>query len=122
MSNIKVTAGTQLIVIDPETTTVSVNNSGPQQIVVDSEKTTVSVINAGPQGPPGGGVGSNLYYRHNQDVPSNVWTIHHGLSLKANVSIFDSTDEEVDADIIHVDDNTTTITFAYSISGYAIFS
>ena len=104
MSNIKVTSGTQVILVDPETT-------------------QVSVINAGPQGPPGGGVGSNLYYRHNQNVPSTIWTINHNLGLRTNVSVYDSTDDEVEADIRWSDnDNTTIIIFAYGITGIAIFS
>lgn len=93
-----------------------------QQIIVDPATQAVSVINAGPQGPPGGGGGSSAYYKHDQDVPATLWTVNHNLGVRTNVAVYDSTNEEVDADIHYIDDNTTTITFAYAITGCAVFS
>lgn len=76
----------------------------------------------GPQGTTGSGTGGSSFYRFVQGVPSTVWTIPHNLGYKPNVQSFDSRPEQVQGDILHVDGNNLTITFAFAISGEAELS
>lgn len=119
---------TQEIVTNPQGTSITVVNTEQevrvfartQRIEVNPATQAVSLVYAGPQGPPG--ASGSAYYKHKQDVPDYVWTAHHNLGVRLNVSVFDSANDEIEGDVVHVDDNTTTITFAYAITGYAIFS
>lgn len=93
-----------------------------QLITVDPATQAVSVVNAGPVGPAGGGAGA-AYHKHSQNVPSTTWTVNHNLGIRTSVAVYDSADDEVEADIRWSDDdNTTVITFAYGITGIAVFS
>lgn len=118
--------------IDPKTQVINVESginkdvivlARTQEIIVDPSTQAVSVVNAGPQGPPGGGAGASAYYKHSQNVPSTTWTVDHNLGVRTSVAIYDSADDEVESDIRWLnDDNTTVITFAYGITGIAVFS
>lgn len=93
-----------------------------QVITVDPATQAVSVVNAGPVGPSGGGAGA-AYHKHSQNVPSTTWTVNHNLGIRTSVAVYDSADDEVEADIRWLNnDNTTIITFAYGITGIAVFS
>lgn len=119
------------VTVNPNANYITVNGASSsdvfvlaktQTIIVDPATQAVSVVNAGPHGPAGGGAGA-AYHKHSQNVPSTIWTINHNLGLRTNVSVYDSTDDEVEADIRWSDnDNTTIIIFAYGITGIAIFS
>jgi len=119
------------VTVNPNANYITVNGASSsdvfvlaktQTIIVDPATQAVSVVNAGPPGPAGGGAGA-AYHKHSQNVPSTIWTINHNLGLRTNVSVYDSTDDEVEADIRWSDnDNTTIIIFAYGITGIAIFS
>lgn len=105
-------------------------NGNPRPLVIHNNVTTPLVIKPlygpgapGPQGPPGPpGAETSFYHLHQQSVPAFVWTVNHNLSLKPNVSTFQSDDSCVEGDIVHVTANQLTITFGYAISGFAILS
>lgn len=75
---------------------------------------------AGPQGPPGEAGG---FYTHTQGVPSATWgPINHNLGFKPNVAVTASSGEEVEANVLHHDHNSLTITVASPFSGIATLS
>lgn len=122
MSNVSVNPNANYIHVDAAVSPEVLVLARTQTISVNPSTQTVSVINSGPPGPPGGGGGASAYYKHDQNIPSTVWTVNHNLGVRTNVAIYDSTNDEVDADVQYIDDNTTIITFAYAITGCAVFS
>lgn len=122
MSGVTVNPNANYIKVDAATSPEVFVLARTQIITVDPATQAVSVVNAGPPGPAGGGAGA-AYYRHTQNVPSTVWTIEHGLGIRTSVAVYDSADDEVESDIRWLNnDNTTVITFAYGITGIAVFS
>lgn len=62
-------------------------------------------------------------YRHIQGSAAAVWTINHNLGRRAaGVYVENSFGEECVADIVQVDDNQLTVTFAAAESGKAYVS
>lgn len=74
---------------------------------------------AGPEGPPGGGVDS---YRHVQSSGSTTWVINHGLSFRPNVSVVDSTGQEIIPEISYTSPTVVTLTFSAAVGGEAYLS
>lgn len=73
--------------------------------LVDGRVEVVGVSAVGPrgsQGPPGAGDP----FVHNQDVPSETWTIVHNMGYYPSVTIVDSADNVVLAHLRYVDLNT----------------
>lgn len=61
-----------------------------------------------------------IRHRHDQAVPSDEWTIPHGLNTKpAAVAIFDTSNTMVFGDVDHVDENNLVIRFSASFAGTA---
>jgi hypothetical protein len=76
----------------------------------------------GPPGPPGpSGVGSATM-THIQLAASTVWTITHNFGYKPNVTCFENDDVEIEGTLVHIDNNSLTITYSVLVSGYAILS
>ena len=73
----------------------------------------------GDQGPPGAALSG---YNHNQVVPSDTWTIDHGLGIRPNVAVTDSAGHRVEGGIHHVSDNSVVLTFSAAFSGRARLS
>jgi hypothetical protein len=65
-------------------------------------------------------VGETLRYTHTQASPLATWTIPHNLGRKPVVQIFTIGGIEVEAQFIHLTDNTTQIIFDAPFSGIAI--
>jgi hypothetical protein len=76
---------------------------------------------AGPPGPPGppGSVGS---YTHDQSVPSDVWTVDHGLGFKPNVTILDTAGSVCEGDIDYPSADRVILIFNAPFSGTAYLS
>lgn len=74
---------------------------------------------AGPEGPPRSVGGS---YTHTQGVATTTWTITHNLGYKPAVTTFDSLNQEVEGDLVHISTNQCSVTFSYPISGSASLS
>lgn len=55
---------------------------------------------------------------HVQTVPATVWTVEHHFGVRPHVDLIIS-DDDAEAAVHHVDDETTTITFGSAITGTA---
>jgi hypothetical protein len=84
-------------------------------------------VGAGPQGPPGpvGPPGSlppgsgDQNYVFTQVSGAVTWTVAHNLAKYPSVTIVDSANNELVADVHHVDQNNVTISFANATAGKA---
>lgn len=54
-----------------------------------------------------------------QNTPSTTWIINHGLGYKPNVSVYTLGGQEIEADILHTNDNQTQIFFSVPTTGIA---
>jgi hypothetical protein len=100
------------IVTQPQTVSVV---SSTQIINVDPITSSVSIINAGPPGPAGSSAG----YDHTQSSDSALWVINHNLGYKPSVQIFSVGGLEVIGEIHHISVNQVNVSFNDSISGSA---
>jgi hypothetical protein len=57
-----------------------------------------------------------------QAVASAVWTIDHPLDFRPNVTVIDSSGEQVEGDVVYVNDTTVRVTFSAAFSGTAYLS
>lgn len=73
----------------------------------------------GAQGPPGTSGGS---YVHDQQVPASTWVITHSLGFYPNVTVVDTSDREVEGDLVQTSMNSMTITFSAAFGGKAYLS
>lgn len=122
MSQIDVSSSIVHIDADSEIQHIEVMSS-TQVINVNPVTSEVCIILAGPPGPPGPPLPpSSTAYTHIQNTPSLVWTIHHNLGFKPNVTAFESDDVVIYGELLHVDVNTLTITYPVLISGFAFLS
>lgn len=71
----------------------------------------------GPAGPPGGG-----FFVYTQNTPAATWVIDHNLGRKVQVSLFNTVQVVVHADIQHGSINQTTVTFPSPFAGSAVLS
>ena len=69
----------------------------------------------GPPGPPSGAIS----YIHIQAMLSKVWTVNHNLNKHPAVDVEDPTGTAFQGSLYYVDNNTLTITFAYTATGRA---
>lgn len=65
------------------------------------------------------GVGDDVAYIHTQSIPSDTWVIHHGLNKFPSVTIVDSTNTEVIADIHHISTLQCEVSFSSPQTGTA---
>jgi len=73
----------------------------------------------GPPGPPGTGAVS---YTHVQSTPAAVWVISHNLGYQPNVTVIDSSNEQVEGDVIYGPIGTISVIFSGAFSGSAHLS
>lgn len=57
-------------------------------------------------------------YTHTQTVPADIWTVTHNLGKRVSVSVTDSTDQAIVAQITWIDDNTVQVDFNGLMTGY----
>ena len=74
----------------------------------------------GPIGPPGPATAAA--YTHVQAVPAAVWTITHPLAFQPNVTVIDSSNEQVEGDVIFGPLGTISLVFSGAFSGTAYLS
>lgn len=110
-----------VVVIDPP--------FDPITIVVDEpafDPVLVNITNPeGPPGPPGpaGPTGATSSgYQHVQGIPSTLWVISHNLGFFPNVTIIDTDQSELEADIFYIDLNTIQIVLPVALPGSAYMS
>lgn len=79
---------------------------------------------SGPQGPKGdpGLVLVDISYTHNQNVPSNTWTINHNLGFYPGITVVDSSGNVVEGSYTYQDMNTIIASFSGAFSGKAYLS
>jgi hypothetical protein len=61
-------------------------------------------------------------YVYLQAVPAATWIIDHGLSRKVHVTVFDSGEGVVYADVAHGSINQTTVSFPNPVTGSVVIS
>lgn len=83
---------------------------------------TGTVGPAGPTGPQGPAGASSARYRHDQITASTTWTVNHNLGLRPQCEVFTPGWVQIEAAILHVTDNQTTISFNSAQTGQAIFT
>lgn len=88
--------------------------SGVIYEIVDEDTITYEVT--GEKG-DAGAAGSG--YNHTQSSPNTTWTISHNLGIRPSVETFSVGGVLMWGDIVHLDLNTTQVTFATALSGYA---
>lgn len=74
----------------------------------------------GVQGPQGSAAIQSFV--HNQNVPSDTWTINHNLGFYPNVSVIDSAGTVVEGDTAWPDSGTIIVSFESAFSGKAYLS
>lgn len=103
-----------------ENADLTITLAGTTQTVdlLTNEVTEVITVGIqGPQGPPGGGADAN--YVHTQASALGTWTVAHNLGKRPSVTVVDSSDREVEGDIVHDSINQATITFSAAFAGKA---
>lgn len=70
----------------------------------------------------GGGGGSGGTYTHNQTSPASTWIIIHNMGFFPQVTVVDSTGEQVEGEVDYIDANTVNVTFSSAFSGKAYLS
>ncbi len=61
----------------------------------------------------------NGSYTHVQSTPSTSWSVSHNLNKKPSVTIYDADNNEIEAEIEYITDNSLSINFNQSKSGFA---
>jgi hypothetical protein len=69
-----------------------------------------------------GGGGGSPPYHHVQGSPASSWVILHGLGYFPNITVVDSTERQVEGDVVYDNLNQITVTFAAPFSGDAYLS
>ena len=107
MSNtIKITSG--------DSVNVKATTSAPNTVQISQGQTTnISIPNSRSVGK------ADAHYVHTQASPSATWTVNHGLSKRASVSVVDSAGTVIICDVSYVSDNQVVLTFDASTSGQA---
>jgi hypothetical protein len=65
---------------------------------------------------------SSIAYKHTQNVGASTWTINHNLGFNPNVNAADASNDGIEGTVKHIDSNNLTITFSFSITGFAYLS
>lgn len=113
----------QLSVQDTQTTIEIVNQD--VRVMAIEQPSIVVLGNSGPQGPqgvPGEVQFSDLSYVFNQNSPSSIWTINHGLEFIPNITVVDSSGSVVEGDYSYPSSNTVVLNFSGAFAGKAYLS
>ena len=99
---------------------LNIPGAGPSIVAIPAPGPQGPAGPTGPQGPTGppGGTG----FEYTQGSPSASWIINHNLNRKVHVSVFNSSAEEIFADVVHGTTNQTTVTFPSPVTGSAVIS
>lgn len=98
-------------------------NAGTVQLVTGPAGAEGPEGPAGPDGPPGAdGAPGGSAFVFTQASPSASWVIDHNQGRKLHVTIFDTGERVVYADVEHGSTDQATITFAVPVSGSAVLS
>jgi predicted AAA+ superfamily ATPase len=84
--------------------------------IVEVREDVVSVVTVGLQGPAGPGAST---YVHTQTVPSATWTITHDLGRYPSVSVVDSAENVIYANVTYTSPSALVVTFSAAFGGKA---
>jgi hypothetical protein len=68
------------------------------------------------------GVGTAIYYRHDQPSASASWVINHGLGVNPNIKVYSVGSVEVLAAVTHTTLNQAVVSFEAPFAGFAVCS
>lgn len=113
-----------------EDTTYQVTDSVTENVIdfITTQYVLTGVAEVGPQGPKGdkgdpGDVAGNPDKNFVQEFTNlSTMVVEHGLDKYPAVYVQDSTGDEVEGEITHLDVNTTEIRFTGSFSGRVVFN
>jgi|ERR1700742_2494047 len=103
-----------VIFLQPTDATIFVTEPDPEVLVIAGNGGSGPT---GPQGPPGGAA-----FIHVQSTPSAAWVITHNLGTLVHVTVLDTTNAQVEADVRETSVNVTTILFNVPTTGTAVIS
>lgn len=89
----------------------------PAEIVVVTVATIGERGETGPRGLPGTAAQK---FVHTQASASTTWTVNHNLAVKPIATVFSPGWLEMDATVLHLDDNTLTVSFNSPTAGFVI--
>lgn len=81
-------------------------------VAIDNHIATVTITAGGPGG-------SDAYYRHDQAIASDVWSVHHSLGKHPSVTVVDSADTVLVGEVVYLDENSVELHFSAPFSGRA---
>jgi hypothetical protein len=104
-----------------------IDATGSPDIIVEADAFGDLAGPPGPQGPPGPpgpqgeGMGvESLAFRHVQTMASDMWIINHPLPFRPNVTVIDSTGQEIwPGETQYVSSATVQLTFSSAVGGEA---
>lgn len=88
-------------------------------VIVQPVIPTVVVTTPGPQGPPGTFNPAQVFYVHNQNSASAVWTINHNLNAEPTAVVLDSAGTQCEGTFSYPSKNQMVITFTSAFTGTA---
>lgn len=64
----------------------------------------------------------NESFIYTQSSPESTWTINHNLNMHVQITVYDTTNTQIEGQIEEIDINTTIIYFNTNIAGYAVIN
>ena len=101
-----------IVLVTPVPQTLAINTT-PNEVL-----TFATPGPQGAQGPAGAGGGVIVF---NQSTPASTWTISHTLNRIPMVQVYDSSGDEVIADVVSTNINIT-VTFASPQTGTVVYA
>ncbi len=102
--------------------TMSVVRSNGVPAIVRTQTAVPRVVRVGvpgPQGAPGASGAGGAGYIHTQATPALTWTINHNLGFRPAVAVFNSGSVQVNAEVQHLSEHQTLVSFVLPTAGFA---
>lgn len=112
-TSFKVTTGMTILVMEGSNALKQFVLTTPDPIIINRTPLTFQMLTGAP------GVGDDIAYTHVQSVASQTWVINHGLNKFPSVTLVDSTNTEVVADISHISTLQCEVSFSSPQTGTA---
>lgn len=108
------------ITIDDGAERIAIEQRDADPVVVELLDTTIAIeLEAIGYVGPTGADGTIPSYLHTQASAATVWTIAHNLGVRPTVTVLSVGGLLMLGDVLHLDANTLTITFAVAVAGTA---
>ncbi|MBW6491864.1 MAG: hypothetical protein K0B15_11800 [Lentimicrobium sp.] len=65
---------------------------------------------------------ADKHFIFNQGIPSTQWNISHNLNKIPSVTIVDTSGNEIEGEIIHINNNNVTLNFSAAFAGYVLLN